>query len=355
MTTGIETHTNTLLFRTEASHAVGTGHLMRCMALAEICTENGRQAVFAMSECPESLATRLLADGMQLVLLEDSNDIAEFQAVVKQYHPRGIVFDGYRFGEHYRKAIHDCGRPVLTMDDGNLNHPLHADIVVNVSPLASSADYETIAAGARLLLGPAYAPLRREFRHNDNLANTGIAESQNILVTFGGSDPLNLTLPTVRALLELLPREAMLDVVLGGAAHIDGQEIERLNHAHENRIRLHKNTPRMAELMQQASMAIAAAGSTLWELAYLAVPTIAVVVADNQDVMLKSPLSNWFGTIDARGKRERAVDQVTAACLALWDNPSVREERQTMLKTIKVGAEAASICKAFDEAYQGAS
>jgi UDP-2,4-diacetamido-2,4,6-trideoxy-beta-L-altropyranose hydrolase len=351
MVSANETHSDTLLFRTEASRSIGTGHLMRCMALAEICREYGKQAIFVMHECPEALAGRLCMDGMELIILNDGNNTTELQTLINEQQPVGIVIDGYQFDEHYRKSLRDCGRPILTLDDGNLQHPLHANIVVNVSPLAKPADYEIIASGAHLLLGPAYVPLRAEFRHS---LPYHVKDTQRILITFGGSDPLGFTLPVVEALLSELPEDVLFDVVLGGAAS-GNKELDHITYTNAHRITLHRNTTHMAELMRHAVLAITAAGSTLWELAYLTVPSIAVAVADNQEVMLKSPLSDWFGTVDARSKREQAVDQVITACLALLNNPSVRKKHQTMLNTIKVGAEATSICKAFDEAYQRAS
>lgn len=354
MKPGNETHTNMLLFRTEASRAIGTGHLMRCMALAEICMEHGRQALFVMSECPEALATRLMEGGMMLALLDDAADADELLSLVKQWQPASIVIDGYQFDEAYRRSLHDIGLPVLAMDDGTVQHPLHADIVVNVSPLARESDYETIAADACLLLGPAYVALRNEFRLIKHISQAAPSEKQRVLITFGGSDPLGLTLPVADALLNTLPENILFDVVLGGAAATDAG-IEQLHQDHTGRIRLHKNTTQMAELMRHATLAVAAAGSTLWELAYLAVPTIAVVVADNQAITLEQPLCDWFGAIDARTNHKSAVAKVAAASRALWHDSAARETHCTLLRQIKVGGKAATICATFDEIGKRAS
>lgn len=337
-----------ILFRTEASQTIGTGHLMRCLALAEICREQGRQAVFVMSECPAPLAKRLSAGKLELVMLENGFDIAELLSVIRRLQPSAIVIDGYGFDEHYRRSLSATGLPVLAMDDGNIPHPLHADIVLNASPLASATHYASVAPGARLLLGPAYAPLRAEFRHCPVNEETSVDAAQHVLVTFGGGDPLGLTYPVVDALLEALPQQVLLDVVVGGAV-ADADKIDALARRHGNRIHLHKNTTRMAELMGHAGMAIAAAGSTLWELAYLAIPTLAVVVADNQADALASPLRDWFDTIDARTGKAHAVSQLANAGQVLWHDSEARRQRRKILSRIGVGAKAVTICNSFDE------
>ena len=340
-----------ILFRTEASRTIGTGHLMRCLALAEICLEQGKNAIFVMSECPKALATRLKNIGIETVMLDDGSKVDELLALITQLQPTGIVIDGYQFNEHYRRPLFESGLPVVAMDDGTMQHPLHADVVVNVSPLASAADYETIAADAHLLLGPSYASLRGEFRHCKDAAKSISAKEHRILISFGGSDPLNLTLPVIEALIDKLPEQVMLDVVIGGAAAGD-DKIDQLAQKHAKRIQLHKNTLRMAELMQHATMAIAAAGSTLWELAFLTVPTIAIVVADNQSVMLESPMSSWFNTIDARPAIKDPVEQIATVSQTLWKNDKARENSRMVLSQIKVGDKVINICKTFDKIFK---
>ena len=283
-----------------------------------------------------------------MVKISDGTDATELLSLIKQLKPTGIVIDGYHFSERYRQSLSGCGLPVVTMDDGTTQYPLHADVVVNVSPLAKIEDYITITASAHLLLGPSYVSLRSEFRHDKKSIETTPPKDQHVLITFGGSDPLGLTLPVVVALLDQLPEQVILDVVVGGAV-ADDDKIDQLAIHHANRILLHKNTSTMAELMQRATMAIAAAGSTLWELAYLAIPTIAVVIADNQAVMLRSPLSDWFGTIDARTDTGDAINQVAAASQALWKDSKARADCRTVLSQIGVGNKATTICKTFDE------
>lgn len=343
-----------ILFRTDASASIGSGHLMRCLALAEICKEQSKKAVFAMHECPEDLLSKLNRCEVDLIMLSDGSDSTEIYSLIEQLHPSGIVIDGYSFDEHYRQTLFNSGIPVLALDDGTSHIPLHADIVLNSSPLACEVDYKSIAPSARLLLGPAYAPLRNEFRQNTQTYSSHLAGPPRVLVTFGGSDTLELTTPVVKELLKTLPTHILLDVVIGGAV-IDDSNIVQLAQENKERITLHKNTPDMAVLMRHASIAVAAAGSTLWELAYLTVPTIAVVAADNQAGILKPPLRDWFYTIDARSHIDSAVTHIALACLSFCHDDNICKERRNVLSRIKIGQKTDNVFKFFDNPLQRAS
>ena len=172
----------TILFRVEASRSMGTGHLMRCLALADICKERDMKALFAICDCPTSLSPWLSKAGASVMQLNNGDDASELLMLIKKVHPTGIVIDGYQFDETYRRALSSSGLPVLAMDDGVTKHALHADIVVNASPLACAVDYQTIAPKAHLLLGPAYALLRDEFRHIKQDKKSTPSDQQHILV-----------------------------------------------------------------------------------------------------------------------------------------------------------------------------
>lgn len=332
-----------ILIRADATRAIGTGHLMRCLALAQTCMSLGSPVVFALADCPTVLADRLTDAGARVSWLQDGGDPTRLAELIDALAPAAVVIDGYQFDAGYRKVVAAAARcPVVAIDDGNLDHPLHADLVVNTSPLATPEHYRRTAPDARLMLGPAYALLRPEFTRTGRPTPTGDAPP-HLLVTFGGSDPMQLTLPVVRALLERLTGPEVLDVVVGGAATAT-EALQALADDHPNHLRLHRNPPDMAALMRCSRLAIAAAGSTLWELAYLAVPTVAVVVADNQDPTLQSPLRDWFASLDARSHCVDTAGAIADAALALWREPAVLAARAAQLRSIDIGGQVDTLC-----------
>lgn len=334
-----------LLFRPDLSPDIGTGHLMRCWALAQACLAQGCEALFALHQCPDSLLARIGGPGIATTDLGLPSDAAELAKVATRFRADAIVLDGYSLDSRYRLAIAGLGLPVVAIDDGNLSFALHADIVLNSAPLACPEDYALTAPGARLLLGPAFAPLRREFLEPEPIGDRAVA-SDRVLLTFGGSDPAGLTHPMALSLLDLLPAEAQLDIVLG-AAHTDPGPVEQLASGRPGRITLHRNSGYMAALMAGARLAVSAAGSTLWELASLGVPTIGVVVADNQSDRLVPPERDWFLSLDARTELDLALQRITSSALALWQDAAKRQAQSARLKSIGVGRRLPDVCSAI--------
>jgi UDP-2,4-diacetamido-2,4,6-trideoxy-beta-L-altropyranose hydrolase len=334
-----------LVFRPELSPEIGTGHLMRCWALAQTCLAQGCEALFALHRCPESLRARVTQPGISTTALAQASDTDELAAAAARFHAQAVVLDGYGIDSGYRRAVAMLGMPVLAVDDGNLSFPLHADIVLNSSPTARGEDYAVVAPAARLLLGPAFAPLRSEFLEPCALPERP-GSGNRVLVTFGGSDPTGLTLPVSLALLERLPPEACLDIVVG-AAHAEPAPLEQLAATWPARITLHRNSDRMAGLMAGSRLAVSAAGSTLWELASLAVPSVGVVVADNQADRLDVPARDWFLTLDARHDPQDAARRVADRALALWQDSDLSRTQSERLRSIGVGRRLPEVCAAI--------
>jgi UDP-2,4-diacetamido-2,4,6-trideoxy-beta-L-altropyranose hydrolase len=339
-----------LVFRPELSPEIGTGHLMRCWALAQACLAQGSEALFTLHRCPYSLQARLSQPGIDITELNQPSNTDELAAAVARFGAEAVVLDGYGIDSGYRRAVAALGLPVLAVDDGNLAFPLHADIVLNSSPAARGEDYALSAPAARLLLGPAFAPLRGEFLEPGMVAERP-GSGNRVLVTFGGSDPAGLTLPVSLALLERLPAEAGLDIVVG-AAHAAPAPLEQMAATWAARITLHRNTSQMAALMAASRLAVSAAGSTLWELASLAVPSVGVVVADNQADRLDVPARDWFLTLDARHDPQDAAWRIADRALALWQDSDLRRRQSERLRSIGVGRRLPEVCAALRRAIE---
>ncbi len=339
-----------VVYRPDFSPEIGTGHLMRCWALAQACLAQGCEALFVLHRCPDSLRARITQPGISTVALDQACDSDQLTTAAERFRAQAFVLDGYGIDSGYRRTVADTGLPVLAIDDGNLAFPLHADIVLNSSSAARREDYALIAPAARLLLGPAFAPLRREFLEQGAVPEPP-APSNRVLVTFGGSDPARLTLPVSLALLERLPLQAELDIVVG-AAHAEPAPLERLAAKSPERISLHRNSDRMAELMAASRLVVSAAGSTLWELASLAVPGIGVVVADNQADRLATPARDWFLTVDARQHPEDAARRIAERALALWQDSQQRRTQSERLRAIGVGRRLPEVCAALRRAIE---
>ena len=215
-----------VLFRADAGASIGAGHVMRCLALAEAVQELGGEAGFAVASLPPALEERLRSAGMAVHRIGadpgSAADLAATRAIAEETAASAIVLDGYGFDERWRAGLAESGLTALAFDDAGTGEPIHAGLIVNAAPDAGRLPYGIGNPSARLLLGPDYAPLRREVREAAAAPKPPLEERRSLLVTFGGSDPLGLTAPVVERLAPRLPPGIRLDVAVGGAVRDAG-------------------------------------------------------------------------------------------------------------------------------------
>jgi UDP-2,4-diacetamido-2,4,6-trideoxy-beta-L-altropyranose hydrolase len=274
-----------LLFRADANVAIGTGHVMRCLALAQAWRDAGGSAVFAMAEGTASIRERLLAELCDVVAVPSIADTAEdarqTAALAQELGSCWIVVDGYQFDADHQRILKAGGLKVLFLDDyGHARH-YFADLVLNQNVCADAGTYSNREPHTELLLGTRYCLLRREFNAWRGWKREFPRLARRLLVTVGGSDPDNVTLQVIQALQTAALPDLETVVVIGGSnPHLASVQQAVSNAGHG--FRLVTNAPNMPELMAWADMAVSGAGSTSWEICSLGLPAVLLCVAQNQ-------------------------------------------------------------------------
>lgn len=273
-----------LIIRADGGFQIGTGHLMRCLALAQAWRDAGGKALFVAAAAPPAIIERLTLSGFEVVAAHAApgsrDDAADLVALARRTGAAWIVVDGYHFDAAYQREVRDAGLNLLFVDDYGHADWYSATLVLNQNGYASAGLYAQRNPETQLLLGLRYALLRREFR----LARLRSVEPRSqtvghrVLVMFGGIDQHNVTLKVLRALATL--EGLQLTAVIGGG-NPHRAELEALARTMPQ-VQLAWNVPDMPRLMRQADVAVSAAGSACWELACLGVPMVVVAVADNQ-------------------------------------------------------------------------
>jgi len=272
-----------LLIRTDAGPTIGAGHVMRGLALAQQWRLNGGRVTFACSELPAVFGDRLRSEGCEVVIIDSEagspNDAA---ATLKLAHDLDavVVADGYRFSVDYQRAVYGKARALLVVDDYGQIGRYSADMILDQNLGTSEDIYVDRPPSCRLLLGPEYVMLRREFLDAVQNRSEVSPAVRNVLVTTGGADVGGLAIK-ILDILEEIPESLNITVVVGGASSGTGP-IEVLARSSHHRVRSIENAANMAQLMAETDLAVSTAGSTVWELAYLGVPAVLGVVAENQ-------------------------------------------------------------------------
>lgn len=273
----------TVIFRADASTEIGTGHVMRSLALAQGWRRARGQAIFAQAESTPAVEQRLRGEGMEIVPLKSApgsaDDAAQTVAQARALEASWVVADGYHFDTTWQRQIKDAGFRLLLLDDYGHAERYHADLVLNQNLYANASLYAQREPYTWLLLGTRYALLRHEFLEWRNWQREIPAVARKVLVTIGGGDPDNITLEVLHALQEMSIEPLEMAVVAGPAnphwdqikAAVTNQQVQTLT-----------NVTEMPSLMAWADMAVTGAGSTCWELAFMGLPSLLIVIADNQ-------------------------------------------------------------------------
>lgn len=312
-----------LLIRADASARIGTGHVMRCLSLAQGLHPSDPESVLVAAEITPALEQRLQAAHVRLVRVGapagNAEDAEKTLKIAREVKASWIVVDGYQFGADYQCRIKTAGFRLLLLDDyGHAEH-YSADLVLNQNLHANSAYYQKRESYTRLLLGTRYALLRREFLACKERKRGTPARATKILVTLGGADPDNVSNLVVQAITGLQDVETV--VVLGGS----NPNISSLREAVANSpaIKLVVDAQNMPELMAWADVAVAAGGTTSWELAFMGLPSLVIVLADNQ-VDVAHRLSHEGISINLGPFTKLRAEDITAALRSLLNDAPQR-------------------------------
>ncbi len=306
-----------LIVRADASTSMGTGHIMRSLALAQAWRQHRGTVVFVSAELPENIKRRLQAEGMRVVRVEDDRrDAACTIQWAWQLAASRVVLDGYQFSSEYQAAIKDAGLRLMIIDDFGRAGPYHADWILNQNYSASNDLYPCCAPGAGLLLGPKFALLRHEFLQNRRPTRRVPRIAHRVLVTLGGSDPGNTTLTIIQALQRVSVESLEIVAVVGGAnPHL--KSLDRAARMSNRNIVVRVNVADMPSLMGWADIAVASASTTSWELAFLGVPSLLVVLAENQRIPSASAEEvgvaltlGWHRDLDPKEMARRIQDLI---------------------------------------------
>jgi UDP-2,4-diacetamido-2,4,6-trideoxy-beta-L-altropyranose hydrolase len=345
------------LFRTDANHLIGTGHMMRCLALANALERAGAQCLFLCRGAGLGvLREKIQMAGHQLLLLPEvvdansaSNEGDEpapwlmrggWEADAEACHKvlqgqeafEWLVVDHYSLDYRWQHSMRKHAGKIFVIDD--LANRVHdCDIVLDQSFLKfPHRRYDGLVPESSIrLLGPRFALLREEFKRErvSGEQQNGPARDR-LFVMFGGADPSNLT----RRVLEVLQRigwRGVVDVVVG-PLYQGLAELRQLV-ADAPWIHLHIASGEIATLMRSAMLGIGSPGVSSWERCACSLPSLAIAQADNQEL-----IGNALGVSGAHlylGRHEKITDEdISNALMTFLRNEPARQAMQAAAEKI---------------------
>lgn len=301
-----------IVFRADASLQIGTGHVMRCLTLADALHKKGAECVFICREAQGNLIEQIRRKGYsvhELPIVPQVNnlnddvgaeaslahahwlDVTQEQdaAVCARFleglHPDWLIVDHYALDARWEKVLKPHCRQLMVIDD--LADRLHlCDLLLDQTFARDAEDYKAwVPVDCTLLCGSQYALLRSEFSalRSYSLERRGKSPKlERLLISMGGVDNDNATGQVLQALeFSELSASCHITVVMGATApwlaDVRRQAVEMTLAT-----TVLVGVSNMAQLMADSDFAIGAAGATSWERCCLGVPTIMLVLADNQ-------------------------------------------------------------------------
>ena len=294
-----------ILLRVDASSEIGTGHVMRCLALSNEAKQRGWECTFVLRDPDDEIFKYITSfshrvekltsidgekitynatahgDWLPVSQIKDANETAE---VIRELDPDWIIVDHYALDATWLSIVEKSNAKILVIDDLG-DRELICDVLLDQNLGASAEKYHgKLPSNCRLLLGPTFALLRSEFKdwRERSLEGRLNRNVENILITMGGVDTGNYTLRTLIEVAKSEYAKKCVFTVVIGSSYPHSDALHEFVNETKLRISVLSNVNNMAEIMSKSDLCIGAGGSTSWERCCLGLPTISFAIADNQ-------------------------------------------------------------------------
>lgn len=252
-----------VVIRADASVDIGSGHVMRCLTIANKLRAAGCDVAFWMERLEGHLIDYVMQQG--------------FRCIEEAEHAQLYIVDHYGLGSEWERSIRPFTKKLAVIDDLARKHDCDLLLDQNVVPHFATRYDGLVPTHCVKLLGPKYLMMRDEFIDAREKLATRNKIVERLLVFMGGTDPTNETMKVLEALKHY--HFVHVDVVVGNGNPVK-EQVAAI--CHERAYHYHCQIDYMAALMFQADFAVGAGGSTLWERCYVALPSSSTIVADNQ-------------------------------------------------------------------------
>ncbi len=294
-----------IIIRADASSVIGTGHVMRCLTLADELSNQSAVVSFICRGKEGNLMELIEKKGYKVYRLPADIDMETDSKLTREILnsqptlPDWLIIDHYHIGAEWESVLRKLVKKVMVIDDlADRKH--NCDLLLDQNYSSEEKRYQGLVPDNCIrLLGPDYALLRPQFLEAWKHSRERTGEVKRILVFMGGADPSNQTSKVLNAIKMLNMTDIATDVVIG-TSNINSHEIENIASSIPNTV-CHFNIDNMAKLMIVADLGIGACGTASWERCCIGLPTLVINIADNQngiagELLRKEAIiySGWF-------------------------------------------------------------
>lgn len=266
-----------MYIRTDMNDIIATGHVMRCLSIADAARDLGETVTFLLAD---GQAAEYITDrGYEAVVLgtkwnDMESELPVLLEIIKERNISSILIDSYQVTEAYLKRLSEHVKTVY-IDDLNLfAYPV--DMLICYANYWKKFGYKERYPNTKLLLGTKYMPLRGVF---SNMKKKQIKEQiENVLLLSGGSDKYH----ALDCILEKIKEKDLKKIEVICGRYYEGYEEFAKKYNEYEHIYIYRAVENIESYMQEADLAVSAGGTTLYELCACGTPAISYTFADNQ-------------------------------------------------------------------------
>lgn len=327
-----------LYIRADMNDKIASGHIMRCLSIADAAERGGEKTTFILAD--DQAAPLLEKRGHKYIILHTRwNDMdAELPVLkkeVEKHQIRSLLIDSYQITENYLRELSEVTKTFYIDDLNAFYYPVNG--IICYANYWEEFGYPQTYKDTELYLGPQYIPLRKEFC---NCKKKYIAPLvNNLLLMSGGSDPYQI-LPQI---LEQIEKETYqrIDVICG----IYNTDYDRLKEKYQSdkNIFVHKAVDDIEIYMKQADLAVSAGGMTLYELCAVGTPAISYAIADNQRNNVRKFQEDSIIDYAGDARKEDVVSNIVRFICSSRENEKLRLERSKKMQSFVDGKGAERI------------
>lgn len=336
-----------IFVRVDGNEILATGHVMRCLSIAEALRKLGEEVVFVVADDrPRELIS---SKNFQMDVLNTTwDDLNQEAKILCEYinknHVNVLLLDSYYVTKEYLQILSQYTKIIYIDDLKRFDYPVNT--IIHYSPFAKEEEYRRIykeeGRFPRILCGGEYIPLREEFAYQPYEVKEKVSK---VLITTGGTDQLNVAGNLLNNLLENEALTFLEYHVIIGCFHSDKEGLQKLAEKHTN-ISVHENVKNMSDFMRHCDVAISAGGTTLYELCACGIPTICLEVADNQQgaiIWQQQDYMEYAG--NAYVDMESCIIQCETSLIKYMDDREMREHRSHRMQRLVDGSGAMRIAQ----------
>ncbi len=323
-----------VIIRADASIEIGTGHVMRCLALADYLREVNVQVIFISRRFSGHLADLIKAQGFEVGLFHCENgysvqaDALQTRRIIEMSGCDCLIVDNYALNAQWERPLRRLVRKLFVIDDlanrlhdcdGLLDQNLHREMHIRYQGLVPS--------NCKFFLGPEYALLRREFLQKKRhiMPRNGVV--RQVLINFGGSDAHDMASLAITACAEFFAGTDVKIQVVAGALNPYKAKLQELCSSFSRSVFVyHEQVSNMAGLMAEADLVIGAGGSSHWERCCLGLPAIVLTTAANQveitEAVAERGACVYLGDAE-KEDRKQLKQKLVLKMLELVHNPQI--------------------------------